>query len=251
MKMRMMFYARLNDLLALLMLTLALLYMFFGGAPAYAADMVKKAAASAFGDGYPTTKCGMYYGVDTQGMTGEVNNAAIGTQTTQGSIGLIVGYTCPVGAQAFWFVDGLFNVANLNGSANGFAATGPAVFEQRFGFGSPIGNLLSMLPGASVLNGLAVPSLLPLPAGVTAGATNPYLFVGLHEADIGAQIGLVSNREWLVSYGFGIGAKTRFSNGVVGDVFAEYDLRSSGMAFGPAGKVSLGNVVRLTGALEF
>jgi hypothetical protein len=200
---------------------------------AQAADNLK--APSLLGNGYPVVKCGMYYGVNTIGNTGFVSNAAVGTQIAQGSIGLTVGYSCPLNADgsSFAFVDGAFDVANLNGSSNGFAFGGPLTFEQRLGFGTPISTLLNAIPGFSSLP--AVPSLIPLPAGVTAGPSSPYVFVGLHEDDVSQFSNLGSNREYLISVGFGIGMKTRLSNGVVFDPFVEAILPSSKMCFGPVG----------------
>src|ERR1700689_2724894 len=84
--------------------------------PAIAADLPVKASPGYAQ--YPTTKCGIYYGVNTMGSTAAVESAAIGTQSVQAGIGLTVGYTCPVGG-GYWFVDGMFDFANLNGSQNG------------------------------------------------------------------------------------------------------------------------------------
>lgn len=199
---------------------------------------------------YPTTKCGMYYGVNTMGSTAAVENAAIGTQTVQGAIGLTLGYTCPVG-QGYWFVDGMFDFANLNGSQNGLNLSGPAQFEQRFGFGAPVPILISLIPGLASLQN-AVPSLIPLPTGVTVVTANPYLFGSLHEDDTGVSLGLAANKSYLISTGIGIGNKIRWSNGIVFDPFAEYVLPSSEMCIGLAGGcVKRGPGVRVGAALEF
>src|ERR1700750_1171095 len=82
---------------------------------ALAADLPVKAPALAYN--YPTTKCGLYYGVNTTGSTGAVENAVVGTQATSAGIGLDVGYTCPVGA-GFWFTDASVDFQNFNGSQN-------------------------------------------------------------------------------------------------------------------------------------
>lgn len=198
---------------------------------AFAADVATKAPALSYN--YPTTKCGMYYGVNTMGSTGSVENSAVGTQATQAGVGLTLGYTCPVG-EAYWFVDGMADFANLNGSANGFSLTGPAMFEERFGFGAPVNLIMSLIPGLSSLQS-AVPSLIPLPTGVNVVTSNPYIFGGFHQDDVGVANGLTSNKEFLLSVGFGIGNKTRLSNGVVFDPFAEYILPSSAVCLGPIG----------------
>jgi|ERR1700726_2121212 len=216
--------------------------------PALAADLPVKAPSLSYQ--YPSTKCGMYYGVNTMGSSAAVENAAIGTQTVQGAIGLTLGYTCPAGA-GYWFVDGMFDFANLNGSANGFALSGPAQFEQRFGFGAPIPLILGLIPGLGSLQN-AVPSLIPLPPGTAVVTSNPYLYASIHEDDIGVAVGLAANRTYLISAGIGIGNKTRLSNGVVFDPFAEYVLPSSEMCVGLAGGcVKRGAGVRFGAALEF
>src|SRR5260370_4500143 len=164
----------------------------------------------------------MYYGVNTMGSTGSVSNAQVGTQIVQGAIGLTLGYTCPMGA-GYWFTDADFDFANLNGNANGFSLTGPAMFAQRFGFGAPVDMILSLVPGLNSLQN-AVPSLIPLPSGVKVVTSNPYIFGAVHEEDIGVSFGFASNRQWLVSAGFGIGNKIRLSNRVGLHPYGEYIL---------------------------
>lgn len=216
---------------------------------AFSADAATKAPALGYSQ-YPTTKCGLYYGVNTMGETSAVNNAAVGTQFVQGAIGLTLGYTCPVG-QGYWFVDGMFDFANLNGNSNGFALTGPAMFEQRFGFGAPVPLLLSLIPGLASLQN-AVPSLIPLPIGVSVVTSFPYLFGSIHEDDVGVSNGFAANKQYLVSAGFGLGNKIRLSNGVVFDPFVEYILPTSQMCVGIIGGcVQRGAAVRIGAALEF
>lgn len=214
---------------------------------AIAADLPTKAPINY---AYPTTKCGLYYGVNTAGSTAAVENAAIGTQTVQGAIGLVLGYTCPVGG-GYWFVDGMFDFANLNGSTNGLALSGPAQFEQRFGFGAPVPLILGLIPGLATLQN-AVPSLIPLPAGYSVVTSSPYLFTSIHEDDTGVANGFAANKAYLISAGFGIGTKTRLTNGVVFDPFAEYVLPSSQLCVGIAGGCfKRGPGVRVGAALEF
>lgn len=213
-------------------MTLALIAGLAIATAARAADVPTK-APPALSYNYPTTKCGLYYGLNTMGSTGSVNNAQIGTQVVQGDIGLTLGYTCPMGA-GYWFVDASADFANLNGSRDGFSVTGPAMFMERFGFGAPVDLIMSMVPGLSSLQN-AVPSLIPLPSSVKVVTSNPYLFGAVHEEDVGIANGFGSNKQWLVSAGFGIGNKTRLSNGVVFDPFVEYILPSSRMCFGPIG----------------
>lgn len=219
------------------------------GSSAFAADLPAK-AQTGFAT-YPVG-CGMYYGVNTMGETSAVTNAAVGTQFVQGAIGLTLGYTCPMGANGgYWFADGMFDFANLNGGSNGFALSGPAQFEQRFGVGAPVNLIMSLIPGLSSLQN-AVPSLIPLPTGVNVVTSFPYLFAGLHEDDVGVSNGFVNNRQYLISTGFGLGNKIRLSNGAVFDPYAEYILPSSQMCIGiTVGCVKRGAAVRVGAALEF
>jgi hypothetical protein len=232
-------------------MTLALAAAAAISGPALAADLPTKAPAAApINYAYPTTKCGLYYGVNTMGATAAVENAAIGTQTVQGAVGLTLGYTCPVGG-GYWFVDADFDFANLNGSANGLSLSGPAMFEQRFGFGAPVPLILGLIPGLSSLQN-AVPSLIPLPAGYSVVTSSPYLFASVHEDDTGVALGFAANRAYLISAGFGIGTKTRLSNGVVFDPYAEYVLPSTELCIGIAGGcVKRGPGVRVGAKLEF
>lgn len=221
------------------------------GTSAFAADLPVKAVPQTGFAQYPVG-CGLYYGVNTMGETAAVNNAAVGTQFVQGAIGLTLGYTCPMGKSGgYWFADGMFDFANLNGSANGLALSGPAMFEQRFGFGAPVTQVLSLIPGLSSLQN-ALPSLAPLPSGVTVNTAFPYLFASVHEDDIGVSNGLASNKQYLVSAGFGTGTKVRLSNGVVLDPFVEYILPSTQMCIGVAtGCVKRGAAARVGTAVEF
>lgn len=215
-------------------------------APAFGADMAIKALKFS----YPTTSCGMTYGVNTMGSTGSVSNAAIGTQIVQGAVGLTVGYTCPMGP-GYWFVDASFDFANLNGSQNGFSASGPASFMQRFGAGAPVNMILQMIPGLASLQN-AVPALAPLPSGVAIVTTNPYLAAALHEDDTGVSIGLGNNKQYLFSAGFQLGAKTRLTNGLVWDNFAEYTLPSTQTCVGVVvGCIRRGAEFRVGSILEW
>lgn len=215
-----------------------------------AADVATKAPALSYN--YPTTKCGMYYGINTSGSTGAVSNAAVGTQVVQAAIGLTLGYTCPMGA-GYWFVDADFDFANLNGSTNGFSTSGPAKFEQRFGFGAPVNMIVSLVPGLSSLQN-AVPSLIPLPTGVAVVTSNPYLFASVLEEDVGVANGLGSNKAYLISAGFGVGNKTRLTNGVVFDPYVEYIIPSTQNcvgAFIAGGCTKVGSRVDVGMKLEF
>ena len=207
--------------------------------PASAADVNKAPAYN----GYPTTKCGWFYGVGTGGNAGAVNGAVVGTQIVQGDLDMVGGYTCPMGPNAFWFIEGSGGFANLNGSVNGLSLTGPAVFIERFGMGSPANSFIQN-PFANL--GASMPSIPLLPTGITTGTPNSYLFAGLVEQDIGAQIGSLSGHQWVIAPLIGIGLLSRASNNVMIDTWAGWQANSN--SFCPGGGTAcakLGNMARV------
>lgn len=207
---------------------------------AYAADLPSK--ASPLAGPYPYAKCGMYYGIGTGGSAGAVDGAVVGTQIVQGELDALVGYTCPLGEAGFWFVEGSVGFNNINGSVNGLALSGPLVLMQRAGAGSPINQLFNPFG-----NSLAMPSLPMLPPGVTAGTATPYLFAGLVEQDISAQVGLGHNKQWLIAPMIGLGLLTRISNGTAIDTWAGWQMNSQSFCPGGAGGgcAKLGNAGRV------
>lgn len=222
-------------------LVLAALAAAFLSAPAAAADLSTKAPL--FSAGYPTTKCGMYYGVGTGGSSGKVDDAAVGTRIVQGELDAILGYSCPFGAAGFWFVEGSVGINNINGDVNGLALSGPLVVMQRVGAGSPINALFNPFG-----NSLALPSLPLLPAGVTQGAATPYFFAGMVEQDVGAQTGPNTHaHQWLIAPMLGVGMLTRLNgNASVIDTWAGWQMNTQ--SFCPGGGSTcgkLGNAVRV------
>lgn len=224
-------------------------------APAFGGDIASpsnspavKAINNAFTSGYPT-KCGAYYGLGTGGNAGAVNGAAVGTQVVQGDLDALIGYTCPFAGNAFWFVEGQFGFSNLNGSSNGLALSGPLVAIERVGAGSPLQQYFQgILPN---LNFPAVPST-PSFNGATAGAPQSYAFAGLVEQDISAQIGLLSGHQWVVAPIIGVGMLTRYSNQMMVDTWAGWQMNSN--SFCPGGGnacAKLGNMARVGVSLKY
>ena len=85
--------------------------------PATAADMATKAPPA--GGPYPTTRCGLYYGINAAGGAGTVPGTAPGTTVIGGDIGGLIGYACPVGTIPF-FAEAIFDFQNLNAGNSGF-----------------------------------------------------------------------------------------------------------------------------------
>jgi hypothetical protein len=217
--------------------------------PSIAGDLATK-APPLLAAGYPTAKCGFYYGIGTGGNAGAVNGAAVGTQIVQGDLDALIGYTCPFAQAAFWFMEGSFGFANLNGNTNGFALSGPLVAIERVGVGSPLNGMLgSFIPGS---NNLALPSLPLLPANLTTSPGNGYLFAGLVEQDIGAQIAALSGHQWVIAPMLGAGLLTRVSNGSVIDTWAGWQMNSN--SFCPGGGSAcgrLGNMARVGVSIKY
>jgi hypothetical protein len=196
-------------------------------APAFAADLKVPAKAPLFG-AYPTTRCGMYYGVGTGGSATAMNGSVVGAQVVQGELDALVGYACPLGAAGFWFVEGSVGFDNINGSVNGLAMSGPLVLIQRAGAGSPINTWFNPFG-----NQLSLPALPALPSGVTAGPANGYFFAGAVEQDVSFQTGFDRhNKVWLAAPIVGVGLLSRFSDGVVVDTWAGYQLNSQSFCVG-------------------
>jgi hypothetical protein len=195
-------------------------------AGALAADLPTKATTSKnpFGSGYPTTKCGLYYGIGTGGSAGAMNGEVVGSQIVQGEIDALLGYTCPFGQAGFWFAEGSVGMNNVNGSVNGLAMSGPLIVMQRVGAGSPINSLFGSSP---ILGNLSIPSLPALPNGVTTGPANGYFFAGVVEQDITPQVAPgQSGRVWIIAPMIGVGLLTRLSDNVVVDTWAGWQMNS-------------------------
>lgn len=211
---------------------------------ALAADIFTKAPAVL---GYPSARCGFYYGLGTGGSAGAVDGAVVGTQIVQGELDALVGYTCPFMKDAFWFLEGSVGFNNINGSVNGLALSGPLVLMQRVGAGSPINKLFN--PFA---NSLSLPSLPALPSGVTAGPANGYFFAGIVEQDISAQIVGGHTKQWVVAPMVGVGLLTRLSDGVVIDTWAGWQMNSQSFCpGGGTGCAKLGNTGRVGVAFKY
>lgn len=212
-----------------------------------AADLPLKAPAKAVLAGYPTSKCGFFYGVGTGGSAGSVNGAVVGTQIVQGDLDAMVGYTCPFLQSSFWFVEASIGYTNLNGSVNGLAMSGPLIAIQRAGVGSPINAIFNPF-GQS----LALPSLPALPNGVTAGPANGYFFAGVVEQDITAQLPAASSKQWVIAPLVGLGLLTRLNDGVVVDTWAGWQMNSQSFCPGGNGACAkLGNAGRVGVSLKY
>jgi len=216
---------------------------------ASAADNLPVKAVNPFTTGYPT-RCGGYYGIGTGGNAGAVTGGTVGEQIVQGDLDALVGYTCPFAGNAFWFVEGQAGFSNLNGTSNGLALSGPGVFIERAGVGSPIQQYLSsILPN---LNLPALPSLPSIPGATPNASPQSYGFVGLVQQDFGAQVGNASAHDWINAPIIGVGLLTRYSNNMVIDTWAGWQMNATNsICLQAGGCIKPGNMARVGVSLKF
>lgn len=217
--------------------------------PAMAGDLSGPSAITkALTAGYPV-KCGGYYGIGTGGNAGAVSGGPVGTQIVQGDIDILAGYTCPFAGNAFWFAEVQGGFSNLNGSSNGLSLSGPGVFIERVGVGSPIQQYLSaILPN---MNLPALPSLPATPGATPLTSPASYGFAGLVEQDFGAQVGSSSGHNWVVAPIIGVGLLTRYSNNMVIDTWAGWQMNATNSICFGGGCVKPGNMARVGLSLKY
>jgi hypothetical protein len=206
---------------------------------ASAADLPVKAPLKPVA--YPVAS-GFYFGLGTMGGGGTVNAAVPGVNSNslvsnQISVNGILGYVWNLpNTQYFAAAEGWFGWQNFNGSAPGFALTGPATFTQRVMIGAPLSDIAGLFP---TLN-LQAPPFPTLPGGQVASNIKPYIFASATEDDITVDLaGMGSNKDWRVSPGVGIGALGQLTSGSVVDVFAMTKFPQKGVCVGaglPAGQ---------------
>lgn len=198
--------------------------------PAFA-QTVTKAPATVPSFGYPATS-GFYFGVNAEAAASGVTSAPAGTVQTGGDIGLTVGYATPLAGIPL-FAEFIGDFQNLNAGNAGFSMSGPLHLEQRVGAQIP---LLQFLPMLGLGNPLT-PTSPVLPPGVTPnGPAQTYVFGGVNEDDISAQLGVGTARAWMISAEVGPGLLTpiKLSNGwnAVIDTWIAYTAQSSALCIG-------------------
>lgn len=203
--------------------------------PAFAADMAVKAPP--LSNIYPTSKCGIYYGVVAQGSSGVVNGAPAGTVQIGGDVGGLIGWACPT-ASIPWFIeiDAMFQ--NLNAGNAGFAMVGPAHIEIEAAIETP---LVALFGQYLNIGQASIPQPITwLPAGFSVnGSATSYVGVVTSFDDISASSGVASAHEFLWTP---LGLRTGLLFTVVGpnnikmvgDAFAGLNFRSNSLSFGSA-----------------
>ena len=201
--------------------------------PAAAADMPAKAPPPAAPSLLsPYSGSGPYVGFNTGGGGGSASMTQANVVSLQGLVGLTVGYAWSLqGGASFAAVEADFDVMNLStGSAAGLTFNGPVDLEQRVLYGFPVQTALQMLPILGNLFGnLTLSPFQPLQPGVTATNSHMYLFAGVDEKDVSANLGGTSHKTWLIAPEVGFGNRVQLNNGFAMDtsLAAQFDSRGA------------------------
>lgn len=211
------------------MLSFSLLML---AAPAFAADLPVKAPpkAASFMT-YPEVS-GWFWGVSASGFGGTETSTA-GTNGTLfgGKVGIDVGYTGMI-AGTMYFVEHSFNAQAVSGSPSLISAA--FSMEQRFAVGVPP-NLFQQWLQLTGLNTVSMPTVGGVqPPGTTLVSSMPYASIQLYEDDVSLQLGNMTGKSWLFSYGIGAGILNRLNNGWVLDTSVEWKHAATGILIGAA-----------------
>lgn len=236
---------------------LAFLFL-ISGVPAMAADMPAKAVPVNLFAGYPATN-GFYFGIYTIGGMGSVSPSATGPiaagvnpnslTTNEASVGGLLGYAWNVpSSQMFVATEAMFGWNNINGTAQGFAFSGPAAFKQRIMVGAPVSTIASLFPNF----GLTIPPFPALPNGAVITNIKPYLYGALNEDDLSIDVGGKSNTTWGLAPEVGAGALGQVTPSTVVDVFAGVKFPQKGVCVGvEAGLACAGKGTTAVAGLAF
>jgi hypothetical protein len=231
-----------------LLLTVALVAL---AGQAVAADLNLTPLVKAKPNVYPTTRCGLFYGLAMEGTNGIVNGAPAGTVQIGGDIGGVVGWACPM-ASIPYFVQVKGEFQNLNAGNAGFAMKGPAHFEEMAAVQTP---LLQWFANVINVGQGNVPPLVPLlPPGVTpTGTPQNYVGIVLDQDDISTSFGNASNHNWINSWGVRTGLLTNLlgpnATSAVADTFVQLNFKSQPFGcVGPSNGLAcpkFGDVIRV------
>lgn len=197
---------------------------------AKAADLPAKAPAVPSYFQYPTAN-GFFYGVSGSGMGGNASAGLASGTVVGGRFGVDAGYTGVAGG-TFWFVEASASVEAMTGASGALSVTSSTNFEERAAVGVPQNTWASVLAAIPGLSSVAMPSI-PTVAGAPV-SSSPYAFAALYQDDVSAVLGANVGKDWLLSYGAGVGILNRLTNGMVLDTSVEWKHSASGMLVGSA-----------------
>ena len=193
----------------------------------FAADLTVKAQPSFMS--YPTGN-GWFWGVSASGFGGTETSTAGGNGTMfGGKAGFDFGYTGTI-AGTMYFVEQSFSAQAVNGSPTLISAA--FSMEQRLAVGVPPALFQQWLQ-LTGLNTVSMPTVGGIqPPGTTLVSSAPYASIQLYEDDVSLQLGNMTGKSWLFSYGVGAGILNRLNNGWVLDTSIEWKHAASGMLIG-------------------
>lgn len=185
---------------------------------------------------------GMYYGLHTFADNEKIDLSGVAPAGGGGGVLSGLGGTFAVGAavggtagwmwgdrtswKAIEFMGSWRNIGTAallqdpnTGAVTQGASSSTWGFTQRFKFGGPLASVMNLLPNLSTVFPVLPSAVFP---GSVASTTHPYLFGALHEDNLKGSFGNASGSSWKIKGGFGVGAMTQLTSGVVMDVWAEY-----------------------------
>ncbi len=203
--------------------------------PAAAADLVPTPKPASKLMTYPTDS-GWFWGVSASGFGGtETSTAGPSGTIFGGKFGIDVGYTGKV-AGTMWFVEHSFSAQAVSGSPSLISAA--FSMQQRLAVGVPPA-LFQQWLALTGLNTVSMPTVGGIqPPGTTLVSSTPYASIQLYEDDVSLQLGNMTGRSWLFSYGLGAGILNRLNNGWVLDTSIEWKHAAAGMLIGAGPVIS-------------
>jgi hypothetical protein len=206
--------------------------------PAFAADLPVKAPPASI---YPYTVPGVYWGLTTYASQTNLNVNAPGSNTGDmsvigGSLGVVAGWSTPMNSgKNFARFEVSASGQNINGTASQSAGVlsikGPWRIEGVAEYGMPCANLTAYFPN---LGGI-LPTLPPIPSGLTATNCHAYAGLGAAAEDISAKLnmnggGVSQGSEWSGALVGKIGQIWQLTNGAAVETWVEYE--GNGRSFG-------------------
>jgi hypothetical protein len=201
---------------------------------------------------YPSSRCGIFYGVGMYGGAAGVTGAPGGTVQLGGAIEGLIGYACPTAALP-WFVQLELGGQNFNAGNGIFAISAPATIKGEVAVQTPLIAFIQSWSGASS----ATSPTTWLPPGYSVnGAPVSYLGFTTTFNDVSSTYGVGSFHDWVwTPIGARLGALWNISgpNGkaLVADTYVEVDVQSNNVCFGALAAVSCVRTGTLvTGGIE-
>lgn len=215
---------------------------------AHAADLPVKAPVQNLSNLLsPYSGSGLYVGLNTGGGGGNANLSQANVVALQGLAGITVGYAWALPSQqSFAAIEADVDMMNLStGATAGLTLNGPVDIDVRALYGFPWQTVGQYLPVfGNLFTNNPLPPFNALPAGVTATNTHFYIFAGFDVKDVSLNVGLASNKEWLIAPQVGFGQREQLSSGFALDTSMAIQFDEKGLCVGaaPVGQTGCGNL---------